>query len=103
MTLTRKKDFRFALAISIFFAACAFFSSPRAHSQTESDQPAETEKKPKKVTDFKKLKNPITYEKKSITRGRTIFVRMCAECHGPLRPLRRRWRSLIRGGQKVWM
>jgi len=30
----------------------------------------------------KKLKNPIAYTKKSLTRGHTLFVRTCATCHG---------------------
>jgi len=31
----------------------------------------------------KKLKSPVPVTKKSITDGRTIFVRYCTGCHGP--------------------
>jgi mono/diheme cytochrome c family protein len=30
----------------------------------------------------KKLKSPIPFSKKSISQGRTIFLRQCAACHG---------------------
>lgn len=32
--------------------------------------------------DAKKLKSPIPYTNKSITQGKTIFMRYCTECHG---------------------
>lgn len=41
------------------------------------------ESKSSKSIDYKKLKNPMPYTKKSIKRGRTFFVRVCAQCHGP--------------------
>ena len=31
----------------------------------------------------KKLKNPVAHTKKSVTRGKTLFARDCASCHGP--------------------
>jgi mono/diheme cytochrome c family protein len=31
----------------------------------------------------KKLKDPVTYTKKSIAQGRTTFQRFCTACHGP--------------------
>ena len=34
------------------------------------------------ASDAKKLKSPVAYTKKSITKGRTLFVRSCASCHG---------------------
>jgi mono/diheme cytochrome c family protein len=37
---------------------------------------------PLSLADAKKLKNPIPYSKKSITRGRTIFLGSCTACHG---------------------
>lgn len=30
----------------------------------------------------KKLKNPIAFNTKSIAEGKSIFIRMCASCHG---------------------
>ena len=35
-----------------------------------------------RAVDAKKLKNPIPYSKKSISQGRSIFVRYCTGCHG---------------------
>jgi mono/diheme cytochrome c family protein len=32
--------------------------------------------------DAKKLKNPVTYTKKSLTQGKIYFGRTCASCHG---------------------
>ncbi len=37
---------------------------------------------PLSVADAKKLKNPIEYTKKSVSQGRSVFVRYCAGCHG---------------------
>jgi mono/diheme cytochrome c family protein len=33
--------------------------------------------------DYKKLKNPVKFTKSSIAQGRVMYVRLCAECHGP--------------------
>ena len=64
------------LTIAVLFLPTA--KSARAGS--EDGKPGAEEAKP---TDFKKLKNPIPNTRKSIARGRSRFVRMCAECHGP--------------------
>ena len=39
---------------------------------------------PAKLTreDAQKLKNPVAYSKKSIDRGRVIFMQNCTSCHG---------------------
>jgi len=37
---------------------------------------------PLSVADAKKLKSPIPFTKKSITRGRTLFMGTCTACHG---------------------
>ena len=34
-------------------------------------------------TDYKSLKSPIAYTKKSIDRGKMLYLRLCTECHGP--------------------
>jgi mono/diheme cytochrome c family protein len=34
------------------------------------------------ATDFKKLKNPIPYTRKSIAQGRSTYARYCVGCHG---------------------
>lgn len=38
--------------------------------------------KPLSVEEAKKLKNPITYSKKSIAQGRSVYSRYCVSCHG---------------------
>ena len=38
--------------------------------------------KPLTVEEARKLKNPIPYSKKSVTQGRSGFVRYCSGCHG---------------------
>lgn len=35
-----------------------------------------------KTADAKKLKNPIPYTRKSISQGRSTFMRYCTGCHG---------------------
>ena len=37
---------------------------------------------PLSAADAKKLKSPLPYSKKSIVQGRSVFVRLCAGCHG---------------------
>ena len=32
--------------------------------------------------DAKKLKNPIPFGSKSISQGKSVFIRMCSSCHG---------------------
>lgn len=34
------------------------------------------------TAEAKKLKSPIPYSKKSITQGRSVFMRSCVGCHG---------------------
>lgn len=36
-----------------------------------------------KAVDFKNLKSPVAYTKKSIDFGKLLYIRMCAGCHGP--------------------
>jgi mono/diheme cytochrome c family protein len=43
---------------------------------------AKDQSAPLSLADAKKLKNPIPYSKKSITRGRTTFMGSCTACHG---------------------
>lgn len=72
---------RHAMIVSL--AICSFSFSFLAAAQddaTATDSGASTEAA---EVDFKKLKSPIPYTKTSIKRGRSMFVRVCAECHGP--------------------
>jgi len=34
------------------------------------------------TAEAKKLKNPVAYSKKSISAGRSVYIRNCAGCHG---------------------
>lgn len=36
-----------------------------------------------KQEEFQKLKNPVPFTKKSISRGKMWFLRECSACHGP--------------------
>jgi mono/diheme cytochrome c family protein len=47
----------------------------------EPNPPAEATSQEK--IDYAALDDPIPYTKESISRGRSQFVRRCAECHGP--------------------
>jgi len=52
-----------------------------AQKAAEETKPMDEDKG--KEIDFKHLKSPVPYTKKSIRRGHTIFKRRCVECHGP--------------------
>jgi mono/diheme cytochrome c family protein len=54
----------------------AFLIVPQVSGWTEDPKPSTS-------IDYKKLKNPMPYTKKSISRGRNFFIRVCAQCHGP--------------------
>ncbi len=56
--------------------ALTIFSPP---ATAEDNAGSET----KEVTDFKTLKSPIPYTKKSIARGKGVYTRYCTACHGP--------------------
>lgn len=66
MKLTKFVNFAILLASGMFLAA---------PSVTFADEPLT-------VADAKKLKNPIPYSKKSITQGRSVYMRNCTGCHG---------------------
>ena len=67
----------FFFRYSVFFTLVLMFALiPQMSGLAE-------ETDPEKSIDYKKTKNPIPYTKKSISRGRTYFVRICASCHGP--------------------
>lgn len=65
-------------------AMCLFSFSFVAADQDDSEA-AEPSVAPEtsEAIDYKKLKSPFPYTKKSIKRGRSMFIRVCAECHGP--------------------
>jgi mono/diheme cytochrome c family protein len=68
-----KVVFKYGLFIAL---VSTFLIAPQISGWTEE---ADTSKK----VDYKKLKNPMPYTKKSIARGRNFFIRVCAQCHGP--------------------
>ncbi len=49
----------------------------RLHAATTQDNEGKLSR-----DDAKTLKSPIPYTNKSITQGKTIFMRYCTECHG---------------------
>jgi mono/diheme cytochrome c family protein len=51
------------------------FSVPAFAQEDKSTTPGKV--------DFKKLKSPVPYTKKSIKRGKMWFSRECTACHGP--------------------
>ena len=69
--------FSFSMTLSLCLGASIIFAGP-GHAQNEPEEIAAS-----KTADFKTLKSPVAYTKKSIGRGKVLYVRMCTECHGP--------------------
>lgn len=67
----------------IAVAVCALLTLPTFAADENPKDQATSEEGPKETVDFKALKNPLSNTKKSIGRGKMLFVRACAECHGP--------------------
>ncbi len=55
----------------------SYFLSSSSTAQDEPEEPAASE-----TTDFKMLKSPVAYTKKSVGRGKMLYARLCTECHG---------------------
>jgi mono/diheme cytochrome c family protein len=49
----------------------------------QAQDAAKTSEGPITAEAAKKLKSPVPYTKKSIAKGRGLFVRSCTGCHGP--------------------
>ena len=71
------------LFTAVFSVAILFHGVVVGQDTSSSESGNKTQAKPSDTTDFKQLKNPVPNTKKSIARGKMIFVRQCAECHGP--------------------
>lgn len=70
--------------LSLAIAICVLVPfSQYASGQDDSAGNTQTEEAVEPSVDYKNLKSPIPYSKRSIGRGKIIFVRMCVECHGP--------------------
>ena len=65
-------------AILVAVAAFSFVIGSASIAQDEGSEENNTVKQ-----DFKKLKSPVPYSKRSISRGKQIYIRYCTECHGP--------------------
>jgi mono/diheme cytochrome c family protein len=68
-----------------FMLATTLAAALTATSATWSHhQPADKKGSGKLMTreEARKLKSPVPYSKESIARGKTLYVRNCAECHG---------------------
>ena len=59
-------------------AGGVFLASRNAACADEKSKTAD----PLSVADSKKLKSPVPYSKKSISQGRSIYMRNCTGCHG---------------------
>lgn len=69
---------RFSISVSLCVVAPFLFLTGLAGAQDDSEKPAASDE-----TDYKSLKSPVAYTKKSIGRGKMLYARMCTECHGP--------------------
>ncbi len=78
MKLSVPKYLWFATAALITVSIVSPLFAPVSHAQREGSDEKKTAKQ-----DFKKLKTPVPYSKRSISRGRQIYMRYCTECHGP--------------------
>lgn len=68
---------RYGRPIAVAVLLIAVLILPMSVNATEKADETEEE------IDYQTLENPIPFTKQSIGRGRTIFMRMCTECHGP--------------------
>jgi len=75
--LTEKNRLRFIVAVSFSVVMALFFLPAKGFGQEDADEAPAAE------IDYKKLKSPVAYTKKSIARGKLLYVRLCTECHGP--------------------
>lgn len=71
----------FVVPLVAFVFFVSVFSTVWAAEENDEGK-AVTEEGIEQAVDFKKLKSPVLYTKKSLSRGKMIFIRMCAECHG---------------------
>ena len=62
----------------MLFASGTFLTSRNFAFADEKSKIAE----PFTVADAQKLKSPVLYTKKSISQGRTVYMRNCTGCHG---------------------
>ena len=76
---------RFTLALcAVLVAAWVALPAASAAQEAGGEEPAagaKDEEGEEKAVDPKTIKNPFPHTRKSIGRGRAIFVRYCAECH----------------------
>lgn len=67
--------------------ACLVICGSGAKGLAQSDLAEEStleagSEKSEEAIDYKKLKSPVPYSKRSIARGKMIYRRYCTECHG---------------------
>lgn len=70
-----------SLIAAMAFALAACFV-PKALAQNDLPEAGVSEAGAVKDVDYAKLKSPVPYTKRSISRGRMIFMRYCTDCHG---------------------
>jgi mono/diheme cytochrome c family protein len=76
LTLRRRAA---SIALGTAVIAGAMLASASA---APDDKPAKADDGRMTREEAKKLKTPVPYDKASITRGRNLYIRSCAECHG---------------------
>lgn len=79
----RTRSKLFILLAAVFSVTTLFHGVVVGQSDSIGEVGDNAEAKASDTTDFKKLKNPVLNTRKSIARGKMLFVRQCAECHGP--------------------
>ena len=79
----RTRSILSALFAAVFSVAALFHGVVVGQGDSGSETGDNAQAKASDSTDFKTLKNPVPNTRKSIARGKMLFVRQCAECHGP--------------------
>jgi cbb3-type cytochrome c oxidase subunit III len=72
MQLTKSVTIAMLLASGVFLTSKTFVYGDEKSKIGE----------PFTVADAKKLKSPVAYSKKSISQGRSVYMRNCTGCHG---------------------
>jgi mono/diheme cytochrome c family protein len=68
--------------VAIALGTLAMAAALGALALGATDKPADEKKEQMTRAEAKKLKSPMPFNKASIARGRILFIRDCAECHG---------------------
>lgn len=70
-------------AMYVVVAVAASILASGGAAQEESEEESAGKEESTEDVDFTKLKSPVPHTRKSIKRGKSTYIRMCADCHGP--------------------